>query len=174
MTAYYGINRPVLSSASMDVTHRVPDSKYSSTLAADMRQQLSTPNEPHMPACCIDPQPCKTWVQFKPEFSQCPTTFVTWKEATGGQVNGFEIGQKDSRIWVASLNDLQYRRGLVSGAQWEAESTRPHIRNRQIFAQYLQSTLYPNSSPDVKRIDRVADSYGALLHQYGKPQYTSF
>lgn len=173
MSAYYSFDRPVLSTAAMDVTHRLPDSQLKPSLLQDMRQQLSAPPLDVTP-CCTKPQPCKTWVQWKPELSDCPTTYVSWSEATGGKVKGFEIGPKDSRIWVASLNDLQYRRSLVSGAEWAAESTRGHIRDRQLFAQYLQSTRYPNASPDVKRIANVGESYGAISHRYGKPQYTSF
>lgn len=173
MSAYYSFDHPLMSTAAMDVTHRSPDSKFGPSLIHDMRKQLSEPSLSETP-CCTKPQPCKTWVQWKPELSECPTTFVSWSDATGGKVKGFEIGQKDSRIWVASLDDLHYRRSLVSGALWEAESTRGHIRDRQLFAQYLQSTLYPNSSPDLKRIDNVGESYGVMLHRYGRPQYTSF
>lgn len=173
MSAYYSFNHPLLSTAAMDVTHRLPDSQYEPSLIHDMRQQLTTSPLNETP-CCIRPQPCKTWVQWKPELSECPITYVSWNEATNGKVKGFEIGQKDSRIWVANLDDLKYRRSLVSGAEWPAESTRGHIRDRQLFAQYLQSTLYPNSSPDLKRISNVGESYGAMLHRYGRPQYTSF
>ena len=177
MSAYYSFQKPLLTPAPMDVNHRIPDSRYKSILAQTMADELNTPvpdRGQQIPQTCELPQPCKTWIQFKPELSECPATFVSWKEATNGKVNGFEIGQKDSRIWVASLDDLMYRRSMVSGAIWESESTKPHIRNRQLFAQYLQSTMYPTSSPHEKRIDSIRDSYGVLLHQYGRPQYTSF
>jgi hypothetical protein len=175
MSAYYSFQKPLLTSAPMDVEHRIPDNNYKSILEHTMADELNTPKNHYSNAqTCEFPQPCKTWIQFKPTLSECAATFVSWKDATNGRVNGFEIGQKDSRIWVASLDDLMYRRSMVSSAQWEAESTKPHIRNRQLFAQYLQSTLYPNSSPHEKRIESIRDSYGVLLHQYGKPQYTSF
>jgi len=176
MSAYYSFQKPLLTSAPMDVRHRVPDNQFKSILAQTMSDELNTPVNTYQQNAqtCEYPQPCKTWIQFKPQLSECAATFVSWKDATDGRVDGFEIGQKDSRIWVASLNNLMYRRSMVSGAEWEAESTKPHIRNRQLFAQYLQSTLYPNSSPHEKRIDNINDSYGVLLHRYGKPQYTSF
>jgi len=173
MSAYYSFDHPLLSTAAMDVTHRVPDAQFEPTLVQDMRTQLSEPRRPATP-CCTQPQPCHTWVQWKPELSECPTTYVSWRDATNNQVKGFEVGQKDSRIWVASLDDLQYRRSLVSGAEWWAPSTQGHIRNRQLFAQYLQSSYYKPSSPDLKRIGNVGESYGVLLHRYGRPQYTSF
>lgn len=174
MTTYYTFQNPVLSSAPMDVTHRIPDAKFASTLIEDIQAELSVPREPVHPQCCTLPPPCKTWIQFKPELSDCPTTYMSWKEATNGKVSGFEVGQKDSRIWVGSLNPMHYRRGQVSGALWPAESTQGHIRDRQLFAQYLQSTLYENSSPDLKRIDRIQDSYGAMVHRGIPIQYTSF
>jgi hypothetical protein len=175
MSAYYGFQKPLYSSAPVDVNRRIPDNNFKSILAQTMSDELNTPTDLYpQPQTCELPQPCKTWIQFKPELSECPASFVSWKDATDGKHIGFEIGQKDSRIWVADLDALMYRRSMVSGAIWEAESTKPHIRNRQIFAQYLQSTLYPNSSPHEKRIEGIRDSYGVLLHQYGKPQYTSF
>jgi hypothetical protein len=170
---YYGLNHPLISSAAPEVSHRVPDSQFASSIISDIQKELSTPPQEYTP-CCVKPQPCKTWIQWKPELSECPQTFVSWSDATNGKVRGFEVGAKDSRIWVADLDALHYRRSLVSGAEWAAESTQSHIRNRQAFAQYLQSTLYPNSSPDVKRIGRVEDAYGVILHRYGNPQYTSF
>ena len=175
MSAYYGFQKQLYSAAPMDVNKRIPDNKFKSILAQTMLDELNTPVNPYpQPQTCEFSQPCKTWIQFKPTLSECPASFVSWKDATNGKYTGFEVGQKDSRIWVASLNDLMYRRSMVSGAIWEAESTKPHIRNRQLFAQYLQSTQYPNSSPHEKRVENIRDSYGVILHQYGKPQYTSF
>lgn len=174
MSAYYGFQRPVVSTAPPDVTRRVPDGKFSSTLVADMRAAWETPGPPTVIPTCQSPQPCQTWVQFKPQLSECGPTFVSWREATQGQVPGVEIAPRDSKQWIADLNEMHYRRALVSGAIWEAESTRSHIRNRQLMAQYLQSTLYPQSSPHEKRLDGVRDAYGVLVRQYGAPQYTSF
>jgi len=170
---YYGLNHPLYSAAIPEVLNRVPDIDYKQSIINEMRQQLTEP-EVNITQCCVKSQPCKTWIQWKPEFSDCPQTFVSWSDATNGKIQSFEIGQKDTRIMVATLDPILYNRGILTGAEWPAESTQGHIRNRQAFAQYLQSTLYPNSSPDVKRIDRVQDSYGAILHRYGKPQYTSF
>jgi hypothetical protein len=170
---YYGLHHPLLSAAIPEVLNRVPDADYKQTIINDIRKQFQEP-EIDLTPCCVKSQPCKTWIQWKPELSDCPQTYVSWSEATNGKVHGFEVGQKDSRIWVASLDPMRYNRGILTGARWPAESTQGHIRNRQAFAQYLQSTLYPNASPDLKRIDRVEDSYGVMLHRYGKPQYTSF
>lgn len=173
MTTWYGFQKPELSADPMNVTERVPDEDFSATIKDQVQQQFDSPKVNFIP-CCTKTQPCPTWIQFKPQLGECPTTFMSWGELTNGQYESFEVGQKDSRIWVGSLQAPAYNRRLISGAEWEAESTRGHIRARQGFAQYLQSTLFPNTSPHEKSISRVADSYGAIVHRMGPPQFTTF
>ena len=214
MSVYYSFQHPSYTPQAMDPTHRVPDALFKPTLEAQMRDQMNSPTYELTPTCTMPP-PCRTWIQFKPELSECPTTFVHWNNVltntslsrpntkypqdlpmnqkqishpsvapSSGAVVGnvpstyvdLEIGQKDSRIWVADLNPVHYNRGLISSAEWWPEATKPHIRNRQLFAQYLQSTMYKKSSPNEKRIDRVEDSYAVMRHKFGPNgiQYTSF
>ena len=175
MSAWYGFNKTPLSPEIMNPLGRVPDEAYNFTLAQQAQQVFEAPKEDIVPTCTQNP-PCKTWIQWKPQQSECPATFMSWSQLTDGKIKGYEIGEKDTRIWVSNLNALHYGRGLISGAEWWAESTTPHVRNRQLFAQYLQSTLYPNYSPHEKKINNIGDSYAALRHRFGSGaiQYTSF
>jgi len=175
MSAWYGFNHTQFNPSMMDPTKRVPDQAFNFTLTQQAQQAFSTPQEEIVPVCVKEP-PCKTWIQWKPQLSECGPTFLSWHQLTDGKVNGYEVGEKDTRIWVANLNPGHYSRGLISSAEWWNESTTPHIRNRQLFAQYLQSTLYPNYSPHEKKINHIGDSYAALRHRFGPNgiQYTSF
>lgn len=178
MTTYYSFHPKYTDETSSltDKSRRVPDQYYNQTLANSMQTALQAPPIDIIP-CCTKSQPCQTWIEWKPEYSECAPTWISWHDATGGKFNGAEVGSKDSRIWVANLNPEHYWRRTISGAEWWAESTKPHIRNRQMFAQYLQSTLYPNSSPHEKRIDSPNESYAVLsrrLQNSGGIQYTTF
>lgn len=175
MTTYYSFQQPIISPDLMDPNHRVPDDRYRASIAGQVRQSLNEPKEEIVPVCTKAP-PCKTFISWKPTLSECPTTFMSWHDLTDGKINGVEIGQKDSRIWVSNLDSRKYGRGVISGAEWWSESTQPHIRNRQLFVQYLNSTKYPKSSPHEKRIENVDDTYVMLQHKYGNNaiQYTTF
>ena len=175
MSVFYGFHHPNLSPSLLNPSQRVPDQAFNYTLQEQAKQVFNSPREEIIPVCVKNP-PCKTWIQFEPQLSQCGPTFMSWNQLTDGKVNSVEIGEKDTRIWVADLNAVHYGRGVVSGAQWWAESTGPHVRNRQLFAQYLQSTHYPNYSPHEKKINNVGESYAALKHRFGPNgiQYTSF
>lgn len=173
MSAYYSFHHPSYSAAEMDPSRRVPDANFDMSLADKMKQSVNVQPVEYIPTC-TKPQPVQTWIQWKDQYSGCAPTWVSWKEATNGQYQGAEVGQKDSRIWVANLNPGHYWRGIITGAEWQAESTQSHIRARTAFAQYLTSTLYPNSSPNEKRIDSPSESYASLVRKYGAPQYTSF
>lgn len=175
MTTWYGFNHARYGPDPMDPATRVPDARLPNTVAQSVRKQLEIAPEEIIPACVKNP-PCKTWIQWKPTLSGCAPTWLSWHDLTNGQIDGVEIGQKDTRIWVSNLSAMQYNRALLDGSQWWAESTQPHIRDRQMFVQYLQSTLFPNMSPHEKQIDRVEDSYAMLRHRYGPNdiQYTTF
>jgi hypothetical protein len=175
MSAWYGFNRPEYGPDLQDPARRVPDERFAGTVSEQVEFQLTTPQERIIP-CCTKPQPCHTWIQWKPQFSECPATFMPWNQLSNGKLTSAEIGQKDTRIWVADLDAMHYARGLLVGAEWWAESTKPHIRNRQQFAQYLQSTLFPSSTPHEKPVDRVEDAYAMLQHKYGPNAilYTTF
>ena len=175
MTTWYGFEKKGYSRAPMTPSLRIPDRQFEQSVAKQVNEQLSLPPQEIVP-CCIGNQPCKTWVEWSPRLSECEATFIPWGEATDGRFLGVEIGQKDSRIWDGDLNDRHYGRSLISGAMWWSESTKPHINNRQLFAQYLQATRFPDYSPHEKRIDTVGDSYAMLRHKYGPNgiQYTSF
>jgi hypothetical protein len=175
MSAYYSFHHPKFSPAEMDPNKRLPDAKFAPSLAQQMHDSLNVQPVNYIP-CCTKPEPCQTWIQYKPEYSGCAPTWVSWADATGGKIHNVEIGEKDSRIWVANLSPLHYWRAVTTGAEWTAESTEPHIRNRQLFANYLQSSLYPTSRPYEKRIDNPSESYVALRQRYGPnfAQYTTF
>jgi len=175
MSAWYGFNHNPLPHEIMNPSNRIPDAVYDASIITQIKKGFQQPPVKSIQSC-VDSPPCKTWVEWQPSYSECPPTWISWGDATNGLVDNVEIGQKDSRIWIGDLSPAHYNRGLVSGAQWWSESTKPHIRNRQMFAQYLQATLYPNSSPHEKRLDSIKDAYPMLLHKYGQNaiQYTSF
>jgi hypothetical protein len=175
MTTYHSFQSKEFDREMMDPNQRVEDHQFIPILKSEIQNQFNQPRVEYT-NCCTRPQPCHTWIQYKPQLSECPITYLSWAEATHGKVTGAEIGKKDSRIWVADLNPMHYNRALIDGSIWWAESTKPHIRNRQAFAQYLQSTLYPQSSPHEKKISRIEDAYAVLTHKFGPNviQYTSF
>lgn len=174
MTTHYGFQKTVLGTAPMDVTHRSPPAPHlAQSLLHSLKDSLTVPRLHAVPTCVAD-QPCPTWVQYRPQWSDCAPTFVSWKEVTDNAQPSVELAPRDSRLWVADLNEMHLRRSMLSGAQWEAESTQGHIRNRQLWLQYLHSTLYPQSSPHEKRIDGVGETSAALARRFGPPQFTTF
>lgn len=160
----------------MDSTNAIPGSSFAPSLALDMKHELqkqSSHKKPKHPRCCVKPKPCKTWVSFKPEYAGCGDTFVSWSKATDGKYKGCELAPRNARFWVADKRPEIYERSIISGAQWHPEPyAYPHAR--QLFAQFLHSTKYPDSSPNEKRIDSIDDAYCILKKKYGVPQYTSF
>lgn len=138
-------------------------------------------NRPRIGSCCMGAQPCKTWVSYRPRYAGCGNMWMTWDQATNGKymsdpdpsMRAYEIGEKAEGIWVANLNPVHYHQSLIRGAEWHAEMS-DHPKARQLFAQFISSTLNPQSDPNTKRIDRIADTLPAITCKYGKPQYTSF
>jgi len=163
----------------MDYKNAVPGSALPVSLGMAMKSELVQAHKqgPEIqrlkPRCCTKAKPCRTWVNFKPQYAGCGETFMSWDAATNGVVQGCDVAPRDSRLWVADQRPEIYERSLVSGAIWKPEPySRPHAR--QLFVQYLNATKYPDSSPYTKRIDNLSDTYCAIKARYGEPQYTSF
>ena len=164
----------------------IPPRTIQPLLAQQVRNSMHKNDEemkdrPRMPSCCMGTPPCNTQVSYRPRYGGCGDMWMTWDQASGGRymsednppIKAYEIGQKADGIWVANLGPLHYEQSILRGAEWHAE-TSTHPRARQLFAQFLMSTLNPQSDPHTKKIDSLADSYPSLVCRYGPMQYTSF
>lgn len=133
--------------------------------------------------CCVDNPPCKTWVSYRPRYSGCGNMSVRWDQLKSrdpsapcnafSQGSNFEVGAKAPGIWVADLNPIHLQHAMQHGAEWWGESA-AHPRARQLFTQFLVSTLPPQSDPNTKRIDNYQDTLAYTSCKYGKPQFVSF
>lgn len=180
MTSYYSFGNKYPSRYEpMDPKNAVPGVSLQPSLATGMNDELKIASE-QGPAiqnsrvpCCTGPKPCRTWISWKPQYAGCGDTYVSWDAATNGIHKGCEVAPRDARLWVADLRPEIYERSLISGAKWRPEPySHPHAR--QLFVQFLNSTKYPDSSPNEKRIDSLSDTFCTISRRYGQPQYTSF
>ena len=153
----------------------VPDTK--SYLAREMYRSLY-PTCVYPEKCCTYNPPCPTYMEYQPLFPGCAPDFVSWKSILGEKeyykrAEQFEVGKKDPDIWVADLNPIHYRHQLLHSGKWYPEMSK-HPHARQLWMQYLTSTLPPQSSPYSKPLDHISESLPAIQAKYGRPQFVHF
>lgn len=171
-----------------NVLEKVPPNMTQPLMADRMRQGLNRSYEEgserlHPGNCCVDNPPCKTWVSYKPRYGGCGNMWMRWDQLRSrdpaapcnalSNGDNFEVGKKAPGIWVADLNPLHYQRAVLSGAEWWSEMA-AHPQARQLFTQFITSTLPPQSDPNTKRIDTMSDTLAYTSCKYGRPQFTSF
>lgn len=129
--------------------------------------------------CQTRPEPCDTqFITFQPRFPGCAPEFVSWKDVDrhpreDPPLSVFEVGRKNPAIWVADLNPIHYRHQLIHGGKWYPEMSR-HPHARQLWLQYLTSTLPPQSDAYTKVLNNPQESLPALQSKYGRMQFVSF
>lgn len=168
--------------SSYDPQSHIPQKPPVSNVQPYLKQQMNRSLHPHcyygQYECNTHNEPCNThFVTFQPRFPGCAPEFVSWKDmkqsSNHSSSSVFEVGRKNPAIWVADLNPLHYRHQLLHGGQWHPEMSR-HPHARQLWLQYLTSTLPPQSDAYTKVLNHPQESLPAIQSKYGRTQFVSF